>query len=325
MPGKTNEQKYQKKTPREHVLLRPDTYVGDVDPTEEEMWIYHNDKLTKKIIKYVPAFYKVFDELIVNARDHSENDNTCNLIQVNIDSEENMISVYNNGQKGIPVEIHKEHNIYIPSLIFGEMLTGSNFDDSEKRTTGGRNGYGAKLANIFSKKFIVEILDSKQKKKFTQVFENNMSVKNEPIIEKISSKEKSYVKVTFYPDLERFKLKKITNDLLNLFHKRVCDIAATTSNRVKVNFNDELVNISNFNKYVDMYYDDTYEKIFDEDNDRWCVCALYTPNQGGECVSYVNSICTYRGGTHVSYIVNRPLRETKSKPVRALQTLTPEK
>ena len=87
MKGKTNEQKYQKKTPREHVLLRPDTYVGDVDPTDEDMWICHQDKIIKKNIKYVPAFYKVFDELIVNARDHSVNDSTCNTIKVDIDQE----------------------------------------------------------------------------------------------------------------------------------------------------------------------------------------------------------------------------------------------
>ena len=132
--NKTNEQKYQKKTPREHVLLRPDTYVGDIDPTEELMWIYddENKMMIKKLINYVPGFYKVFDELIVNARDHSTNDSSCNLIKVNISKEENKIEIINNGDEGIPIEIHKEHETYIPSLIFGEMLTGSNFDDKEK-------------------------------------------------------------------------------------------------------------------------------------------------------------------------------------------------
>merc|ERR1711871_1404294 len=330
MKGKTNEQKYQKKTPREHVLLRPDTYVGDVDPTDEDMWICHQDKIIKKNIKYVPAFYKVFDELIVNARDHSVNDSTCNTIKVDIDQEESMISVYNNGDNGIPVEIHKEHKIYIPSLIFGEMLTGSNFDDSEKRTTGGRNGYGAKLANIFSKKFIVEVVDSKQKKRFTQIFEDNMSIKNEPVIEKLTKKEKSYVKITFYPDLEKFKLKNISNNLMALFQKRVNDISATTNSKVKVYFNEELVNVNNFIKYVDMFYDDSYEKIYEEDDDRWCVCALYAPNEGGECVSYVNSICTYRGGTHVSYIVDNVIKrlieyiKKKEKGIKVTPSLIKE-
>lgn len=329
MPGKTNEQKYQKKTPREHVLLRPDTYVGDIDPTEEEMWVYNDDKLIKKNIKYVPAFYKIFDEVLVNSRDHSINDPTCSDIKVEINQEENMISIFNNGDNGIPVEIHKEHGIYIPSMIFGEMLTGSNFDDTEKRTTGGRNGYGAKLANIFSKKFIVEVFDAKSKMKFKQVFEENMSVKNEPEVEKVKSKEKSYVKITFYPDLERFKMKKITDETIMLYQKRVCDIAATTTNKVKVYFNEEHMDIPNFNQYVNMFYDESIERIYEED-DRWAVCALYTPNEGGECVSYVNSICTYRGGTHVSYIVDNIIKrliehiKKKDKTIKVTPSLIKE-
>ena len=307
--NKTNEQKYQKKTPREHVLLRPDTYVGDIDPTEELMWIYddENKMMIKKLINYVPGFYKVFDELIVNARDHSTNDSSCNLIKVNISKEENKIEIINNGDEGIPIEIHKEHDTYIPSLIFGEMLTGSNFDDKEKRTTGGRNGYGAKLDNIFSKKFLVEIIDSKNKLKYLKTFENNMSIKNDPIITKLKKKEKSYVKITFYPDLEKFKLNEISDDIINLYKKRVYDIAATT-NKVNVFFNDEKIIIGSFMDYVNMFYSEEYDRVYDESNERWQVCVLYIPNEGGDNISYVNSICTYRGGTHKDYIVDNVVK-----------------
>ena len=55
---------YEKKTPREHVLLRPDTYIGDIEKTTEDMWIWKNEKLIKKKISYVPGFLKTFDELI---------------------------------------------------------------------------------------------------------------------------------------------------------------------------------------------------------------------------------------------------------------------
>lgn len=85
------------------------------------------------------------------------------MIKVNIDEEKGYISIWNNG-KGIPVQIHKEYDIYVSELIFGHLLTGSNYDDTQKKITGGRNGYGAKLANIFSKKFVVETADSKSKK-----------------------------------------------------------------------------------------------------------------------------------------------------------------
>ncbi|VVU95118.1 DNA gyrase/topoisomerase IV, subunit A [seawater metagenome] len=333
MSTKTNEQKYQKKTQREHVLLRPDTYVGDIEPTTEMMWIYDNNekKMVKKEIEYVPGFYKVFDELLVNARDHSVNDASCNEIKVTINPENNEISVLNNGAKGIPVEMHKEHNMYIPSLIFGEMLTGSNFDDKEKRTTGGRNGYGAKLANIFSSKFIVDVVDQKKKLHFKQVFEKNMLEKNEPEVVSSDKKEKSYVKITFYPDLEKFKLKDISTDILALFNKRVYDIAATTSNRVKVYFNEEHLNVPSFIKYVDMYYPQECERIIDEENDRWKLCVLYLPNKGGENISYVNSICTYKGGTHVNYIVDNVVKrlindyiKKKEKSIKVTPSLIKE-
>lgn len=62
--------------------------------------------------------------------------------------------------------IHSEYNIYVPELIFGQLLTSSNYDDSKKKTTGGRNGYGAKLANVFSKRFVLETCDSENMKKF---------------------------------------------------------------------------------------------------------------------------------------------------------------
>ena len=86
-----------------------------------------------------------------------------NQIKVEIDKKKNIISVWNNG-KGIPVVIHKEHHIYVPELIFGHLLTSSNYDDTTKKITGGRNGYGAKLANIYSSKFTIETSDSKNKK-----------------------------------------------------------------------------------------------------------------------------------------------------------------
>lgn len=70
-------------------------------------------------------------------------------IKVTINQEQNSISVYNDG-KGIPIEIHKKEGIHVPELIFGHLLTSSNYNDNEKKVTGGRNGYGAKLANIFS-------------------------------------------------------------------------------------------------------------------------------------------------------------------------------
>ena len=157
----TIEKTYQKKTQLEHILLRPDTYIGTTEHITEKLWVLSpKETLINKQINYVPGLYKIFDEILVNAIDNITRDLRMNLIKVDINSKS--ISIYNNG-KGIPITIHKTYKIYVPELIFGHLLTSSNYDDSQKKVTGGRNGFGAKLTNVFSKKFIVETAEKKIK------------------------------------------------------------------------------------------------------------------------------------------------------------------
>ena len=161
-----------------------------------------------------------------------------------IDAENGTISVFNNGQ-GIPIEKTTPdmlgsddkslEGIYVPELIFGHLLTSSNYDDDEKKTTGGRNGYGAKLANIISTEFIVETSDSKRGLKYRQVFNNNMKDKQPPTIAKC---KEDWTKITFTPDLKRFGMHDgLDEDVLALFTKRVYDMAACTDRSVKVSLN----------------------------------------------------------------------------------------
>lgn len=82
--------------------------------------------------------------------------------------DDNIISVWNNG-KGIPVVEHKDEKMYVPTMIFGHLLTSSNYNDEEAKVTGGRNGFGAKLCNIFSNKFTVETASREYRKAFKQV------------------------------------------------------------------------------------------------------------------------------------------------------------
>lgn len=299
-----NSAQYVKKTPVEHIISRPDTYVGPVDPVTEEMWIYKNteteNKMKKELITYTPGFLKIFDELLVNARDASCNDPSCNEIKVEYNIDEGYISVYNNGDIGIPIEEHPVYKIYTPELILGNLLTSSNYNDDEKRITGGRNGYGAKLANIFSTKFIVEIVN--QNKSYNQTWTNNMTVVENPIIKKIS-KTKSYVKITFYPDFKRFNMTNLNNDHLMLFNRRTIDISATGENKLKVYFNNKKIEVNQFKQYIELYYPNT-EVFFDNNTDRWSVGCIYKPDTNSEIVSFVNSISTYRGGTHCNHVVD---------------------
>ena len=174
-------EKYQKKSHREHILQLPDTYIGSVEHSECISWTFNetDTKLISENMVIIPGLYKIFDEILVNAYDQyvrkyqlwsSNKGNTDDLvrtIKVSINKELGEISVYNDGE-GIDIELHPEHNIYIPELIFGNLLTSTNYDQDEEKITGGKNGYGAKLTNIFSKKFTIETTDAERKKKFIQ-------------------------------------------------------------------------------------------------------------------------------------------------------------
>ena len=330
MPKKSmsDAEKYDKMTPREHILLRPGMYIGDVDKTKELMWVW-SDKMVKKEITFTPGFFKIFDEVLVNARDASANDPSCDTIKVEYNEVEGYISVYNNGDIGIPVEEHPVHKTLVPSMIFGELLTSSNYNDDEQRTTGGMNGLGSKACNIFSKRFIVEVDDMKRGKRFIQEWSENMSVVGKSSVTKLPAKTRSSVKITFYPDLEKFKLKTMDDDHKSLFHRRCIDIAGTSNNKLKVYFNETKVDANTFKQYVDLYMNDT--ELYYEQSDRWTVGVVYKPDAGGEVVSFVNSISTYHGGTHCNYIIDNVVKslindfiKKKEKDIKITPTLLKE-
>jgi DNA topoisomerase II len=295
---------YQKKTHHEHILSLSDTYIGSIEPEMKEMYIYEDNKIKKKNIEYIGGLYKLFDEGIVNSRDHTIRDKTCKTIKVNIDRDTNRITIMNDGTP-IPIDIHPEHNVYYAELIFGHLLTSSNYEQKGK-TVGGKNGYGAKLINIYSTEFVIDVCDHKAKKRYYQKFTNNMYKKEKPIITKYD-KRKSYTSISFIPDFSRFKTDRLSDDMIALFKKRVYDIAACTQNKIKVYLDDELIKVDNFEEYINMFYSDDNkpEHVFEIVNNRWTIGVIYDPSAGYTHVSYVNGICTFQGGRHVDHVMSQ--------------------
>lgn len=294
------EKKYTKKSLHEHILSLPDTYIGSNKLDKQELYIYDNNRIIKKTIDFIPGLYKIFDEVLVNASDQTVRTSACNVIKIYVNSNE--ICVQNNGSD-IPIEIHKEHEVYVPELIFGNLLTSSNYEVTGK-IVGGKNGYGAKLANIYSTEFNIEFVDSTRKKKYTQKFTNNMFNKEEPVITSTKKKDESYAKITFKPDFAKFGVECLSDDMISLFKKRAYDIAACTTENVKVYINDELISIKSFENYIEKFYEDSDKPnyIYEVVNDRWTIGLVYDNSSGYNQVSFVNGICTYLGGTHVNYI-----------------------
>ena len=188
------------------------------------MCVYQEDEgMVKRDVTYVPGLYKIFDEILVNAADNKQRDQRMDTIKVDIKPETGTISVMNNG-RGIPVVVHKDEKMYVPTMIFGHLLTGSNFNDDEARVTGGRNGFGAKLCNVFSTMFKVETADGN--KKFTQKWGNNMSKVSEPTV--VDHSGEDFTKVTYQPDLAKFGMTELDEDMVAILSRRAFDIARRT-------------------------------------------------------------------------------------------------
>ncbi len=290
---KTIEEKYKVLDQISHVLLRPGTYVGSNKPNTSLKWIIENNKMIKKEITIIPSFLKIIDEIVVNSVDESKREGSkLNTIKITIKND--IISVWDNG--GIEVVIHKEHNLYLPEVLFGTLLSGSNYDDSEDRVVAGTNGLGQKLTNIFSKKFTISTCDGKNQ--FNQTFTNNMRDRTEA---KVIKGTKKHTEITFAADFEKFGLTNIDEDHYKMIEKRIYDLAACNPS-LKIYFNGTLINLNSFEDYIKLYTDDYFFEC--NKNKTWSIAIAISEN-GFQQISFANSTETYDGGTHVDYVMSQ--------------------
>ena len=333
--------KYQKKTDKEHILSNPDTYIGSVEQVDTDMWILNDDgsKIIEKNISYIPGLYKLFDEGVVNCRDHvvrmlqavsnnQENAIPVSYIDISI-SDDGTITMMNDGN-GIDVAQHPEHKLWIPEMIFGHLRTSTNYNKDEKKIVGGKNGFGFKLVLIWSTIGSIETVDHIRGLKYTQVFKNNLDEICKPSITKC--KNKPYTKITFKPDYTRLGINGLTPDMLSLLRKRIYDITAVTDKNLKVKYNSQLIPIKTFQQYIDLYIGDKTQspRVYEDcENSRWEYAVALSPNQEFIQISFVNGIYTSKGGKHVEYVLNQITRKLveyieKKKKVKVNQNTIKE-
>ena len=310
----------------EHVLKRPDSYVGPVDAVREPYWVLNGKKFKKTTTKYSPALLKIFDEVLVNAIDrNSMYPKQVTSISINVDKNSGMVTIDNNGPLGgLVIQKNQKEDVWNPELVFGHLLTSTNYDDSQKRIVGGRNGYGAKLANIYSKWFSVIIKDPETKQEYSQEWFDNMSTCYPPKMKKFNGATAS-VSVSFKPDWSRFGMKDMENGIYTIMEKRVWDANICTSANCKVKFNGEALPKQTFEAYAKMH--DGVDNVYSATTDRWAVC-IGPSEDGMEQVSFVNGICTTKGGTHVDHaaslvasgIIDEMAKKIKLKPQQVKAT-----
>jgi DNA topoisomerase-2 len=315
--------KYQQKTDKQHILDNPDTYIGSVEIIESEQFIFSStegNKIREKNIQYVPALFKLFDEGIVNCRDHAirmakaveekvENSINVSYIDVIIEEKDGGIITMLNDGNGIDVALHPETQLWIPEMIFGHLRTSTNYDKTEKKIVGGKNGFGFKLVLIWSMYGSIETVDHIRGLKYFQEFKENLNIINPPVITK--HKGKPYTKITFRPDYTRLGLEGLTEDMISLFRKRVYDIAAVTDKNLKVRYNSQHIPVKNFTQYIDLYIGSKEEtpRVYESGGDRWEYAVALSSTHEFTQVSFVNGIHTSKGGKHVEYILNQITRK----------------
>ena len=314
--------KYQKMSDKEHILKKPDTYVGSIEMTESDTYVYDqaSSSIVQRSIHYIPGLYKLFDEGCVNSRDHFVRQAQAikdakpdalpvTYIEFEI-SDDGVISITNDGN-GIDVAKHPEHKLWIPEMIFGHLRTSTNYDENKKeKIVGGKNGFGFKLVLIWSSWGRIETIDHTRGLKYVQEFKNNLDEICTPKITKATT-AKPYTKVSFRPDYARFGIENITPEMRCLFEKRIYDIAAVTDKSVKVKYNGNVIAVKHFQQYIDLYIGakgDT-KRIYESPDPRWEYVVSLSQTGEFQHVAFVNGIYTQKGGKHVEYIINQIVRK----------------
>jgi DNA topoisomerase II len=314
--AQTLEDQYRRLSHRDHILELPDTYIGSIETHEDFRWMYdpEKQKMIHQKVSFNPGFYKLFDEIVVNSRDALIRSQTekgklpVKHIDVKVGDVDGglEISIENDGD-GIPVVEHAEYKVWIPELIFGHLLTSGNYNKEEEKIVGGKNGYGAKLANIFSTKFTVETRDPKNGLRYSQTWTDHMSTCSKPSVVKDKS-QKGFVRITFRPDMTRF-----TNlnreDMFRVLHTRAIELAALAGKDVKVSWNGEVLSTNTFEKFTHLFVRDEASIAYEKCSDRWEIAAVLTRSlfededtHDERHVSFANGVNTRKGGKHVETV-----------------------
>lgn len=299
----------------QHVFEAIDVYLGYIGEDRKLTFVYENDALKYREVSINNGLLKLFDEIFTNAADNLQRDTGISFIKVNITNDE--ITITNDG-KSIPLELMQidGKDYMIPEVIFTKFRSSSNFNNKTK-TTGGKNGLGAKLTVCLSKQFRIEVVNNNQK--YEQIVENNLSVVHPYLITECY--EPDYVKISFKPDFEKLGTRGITQDMKALFSKRVYDL---THLPITLSINDIALPRLSWDLFVKSHVNvvpganENFNLVYSLLTQRWKIGLI--PGKNPVHVSYVNNINTYEQGEHVNYILSQIV--IKLKTIKGCENVT---
>jgi len=246
---------YGQMTHKEHVYKISDTYIGSDQKIERAAMVLEFDEqnqphIKSKLITLPEGIERLFLEILSNAGDNAIESRLDGVKpgQIEVTMDNNTISIRNGG-KVVPVKMHSSGK-YVGEFIFGTLLTSSNYT-KKVRKGAGRNGYGAKLVNLYSKYFKLEIGDPTTGKSYVQEWRDNMNDRQDPVIAE-NHKGPGYLQITWNLDHQRFGYTKYPTEAYHLFMRHCADVAFTQ--RIPVIFNGYTFDATDIEKYSHYYF-----------------------------------------------------------------------
>ena len=291
----------------EHILVRPNLWIGSVSPSEKETWVLNeDDTISFKKISYTEGLLKICNEAIDNSVDVGIKTNWEKSTKIDITITKDTFTCEDNGT-GIPVE-KNESGEWIPVIATCVPMSGTNFE--EDRNSIGANGVGIKAANIFSKKFECITCDGKGKLKI--VCTDNLSTKK---VSELKPTAKTGTTISFSPDFDRFGVKEFRTELITMIKTRL-KFLSWFYPKCQFTFNGQKIGIK-AKDIASMFPQPAV--VLNEPNVYICIYPSEEPYN----LTYVNGLYMRRGGTQIDYILNKVITDIREKVSKKYKAIKP--
>ncbi len=329
----SNEENHRHLTDLQHAIAKPGTYVGSDKKQTNTIYVFDPETRHFELrdVKYVPAWYKIVDEILVNAIDrYVLFPKKVKRIQITFEMADGTIEITNDGP-GIPLKDFKLNDgtlVPLPQAIASAFKMGSNFDPNKKRITGGTNGFGLKLTNAYSDylRLLTITKAGKKKTSYCQEFENRLSVIHEPTVETVDTKTEESTSIRFRPSYANMGYSQLTPEDKAILHSLVQTRAYQAAAFVgaEVFFNSSRISVgTNFTDFAAMFvtnefglYHTVLKNKADADLD-WELCIGISDGKFRQ-VSLINGIYVYKGGSHIKHIQNEIVANIKPRAIKIL-------
>lgn len=294
---------------REHIVHRPSMYIGSVSNEQHETAIFENvfeePKLQTKQLTYAPGLIKIINEVIDNSVDVIIKTGKGSTIKVKLSEDKVEVQDDSTGFP-MPEKFKKLNNPKLSDIedlpvviALGNARAGSNFNDEDNLGQMGTNGVGAFATNCFSKRFVCI---TKTQDTTTKVEWRDNALLHSCNID--YNKSESGTNITFWPDLAKFSLTEISEDVKDVIRTRLV-VLSLTYPVIKFYFDGKRIKTP---KKIASLFTTEETPFVEHSTDNYQVLVIANSEKTSH-FSVVNGLNTPDGGSHIDLILQEIVKE----------------